>query len=184
MKPSSIFNTRKSTTFQTLCLRRVHQHPKSNESLKKMIGLITTSQSYRAYDGISGERAEFEWNIFPGFTTLHLRGKVTDLLSRLGETPELSQEEFYLCRCSMTFLVTRKTMKKNVWQMLRSSLHLQKKFGFGQWSFIVPGSEKKWYSMEENSPKRNLRSYRGKNTVGIRRKRMSNFPCNDSIVQV
>ena len=27
-----------------------------------------------------------------------------------------------------------------------------KKFGIGQWSFIGPGSEKKWYSMEENSP--------------------------------
>ena len=27
-----------------------------------------------------------------------------------------------------------------------------KKFGKGQWSFIGPGSEKKWYSMEENSP--------------------------------
>ena len=27
-----------------------------------------------------------------------------------------------------------------------------KKFGTGQWSFIGPGSEKKYYSMEENSP--------------------------------
>ena len=27
-----------------------------------------------------------------------------------------------------------------------------KKFGIGQWSFIGPGSEKKWYSMEEGSP--------------------------------
>ena len=27
-----------------------------------------------------------------------------------------------------------------------------KKFGIGQWSFIGPGSEKKWYSAEENSP--------------------------------
>ena len=27
---------------------------------------------------------------------------------------------------------------------------LAKKFGIGQWSFIGPGSEKKWYSMEEN----------------------------------
>ena len=26
-----------------------------------------------------------------------------------------------------------------------------KRFGMGQWSFIGPGSEKKWYSMEENS---------------------------------
>ena len=29
---------------------------------------------------------------------------------------------------------------------------LAKKFGIGQWSFIGPGSEKKWYSVEENSP--------------------------------
>ena len=27
-----------------------------------------------------------------------------------------------------------------------------KKFGTGQWSFIGPGSQKKWYSLEENSP--------------------------------
>ena len=83
-------------------------------------------KSYRDYDGINGEPTEFEWNIFPGFDTLQLYGKVTDLLSRIGETPELSQEEFYLCRCSTTFLVTIKTMKKNVWQMLRSSPYLQR----------------------------------------------------------
>ena len=29
---------------------------------------------------------------------------------------------------------------------------LAERFGIGQWSFIGPGSEKKWYSMEENSP--------------------------------
>ena len=28
-----------------------------------------------------------------------------------------------------------------------------RRFGFGQWSFIGPGSEKKWYS-SENSPQR------------------------------
>ena len=27
-----------------------------------------------------------------------------------------------------------------------------KRFGTEQWSFIGPGSEQKWYSMEENSP--------------------------------
>ena len=29
---------------------------------------------------------------------------------------------------------------------------LVKKFGIGQWSFLGPGSEKKWYCMEEDSP--------------------------------
>ena len=47
-------------------------------------------------------------------------------------------------------------MKKNVWQMPKSSSILAKKFGIGQWSFIGPGSEKKWYSIEENSPTRSI----------------------------
>ena len=45
-------------------------------------------KSYRDYDGINGEPTEFEWNIFPGFTTLQLCGNVNDLLSDLGEAPE------------------------------------------------------------------------------------------------
>ena len=71
-----------------LCLGKIHQHPDSNEAWKKKAEWITTSQSYRDFDGISGESTEFEWNIFPGFDTLQLYGKVKDLLSRLGETPE------------------------------------------------------------------------------------------------
>ena len=33
-----------------------------------------------------------------------------------------------------------------------SAKYLQRNFGIGQWSFIGPGSEKKWSSGEENSP--------------------------------
>ena len=65
-----------------LCLGRVHQHPESNKAWKERIGWIVTDKSYRDYDGINGEPTEFEWNIFPGFTTLQLCGRVTDLLSR------------------------------------------------------------------------------------------------------
>ena len=71
-----------------LCLGKIHQHPNANESWKERTEWITISQRYRDYDGISKSPTEFEWNIFPGFTTLQLHGKVTDLLSRLGETPE------------------------------------------------------------------------------------------------
>ena len=71
-----------------MCLGKTHQHPNANESWKNMIEWITTSQSYRDYDGISGEPTEFEWNIFTGLDTLQRYGKVADLLSRLGETPE------------------------------------------------------------------------------------------------
>ena len=38
---------------------------------------------------------------------------------------KISQEEFYFCRCSTTFPVTEKAIKKNVWQMPKSSPYLQ-----------------------------------------------------------
>ena len=65
-----------------LCLGKIHQNPECNEAWKKRIEWITTFQSYRDCDGISGEPTEFEWNIFPGFDTLQLYGEVKDLLSR------------------------------------------------------------------------------------------------------
>ena len=71
-----------------LCFGKVHQHPESNEAWKKRIEWIINDKSYRDYDGINGEPTEFKWNIFPGFTTLQLCGKVTDLLSSLGQEPE------------------------------------------------------------------------------------------------
>ena len=99
-----------------LCLGKIHQHPDSNEAWKKRIEGITTHKSYRDYDGINGEPTEFEWNIFPGFTTLQLKGN----------------KEECLANARVVKVLTRK-------------------FGVGQWSFIGPGSENKWYSAE-NSP--------------------------------
>ena len=46
------------------------------------------ASTIRDYDGIKGEPTEFEWNIFPGFTTLQLCGKINDLLIDMVQTPE------------------------------------------------------------------------------------------------
>ena len=59
-----------------LCLGRVQQHPESKKAWKERIGWIVTDKSCRDYDGINGEPTELEWNIFPGFDTLQLCGKV------------------------------------------------------------------------------------------------------------
>ena len=90
MKESTIFNAHKVYVFSdsVLCLGQIHQNPEANEAWKMRIEWITSSQSYRNFDGINGEPTEFEWNIFPGFDTLQLCGKVNDLLSDLGETPD------------------------------------------------------------------------------------------------
>ena len=71
-----------------LSLGKALQHPDSNEAWKNRVAGIQSEKSFRDYDAINGETTEFEWNIFPGFTTLQLCGKINDLLSDLGETPE------------------------------------------------------------------------------------------------
>ena len=55
-----------------LCLGKVLQHPKSNEAWKTRFAGARSEKSYRDFDAINGESTEFEWNIFPGFTTLQL----------------------------------------------------------------------------------------------------------------
>ena len=135
-----------------LCLGKVHQYPKSNEAWKKRIEWMITDKSYRDYDGISGEPTEFDWNIFAGFTTLHLYGKVTDLLSRSGETPETFTGRILFMSMFNDITCDNKGNEEECLANAKVVSIFAKKFGTGQWSFIGPGSEKKWYSMEENSP--------------------------------
>ena len=68
-----------------LCLGKVLQHPESNEAWKNRVAGVRAERRYRDYDAINGESTEFEWNIFPGFTTLQLCDKISDPLSNLGE---------------------------------------------------------------------------------------------------
>ena len=185
MKPLSIFSAQKSTSSQILCcvLKRSINIRNPTKLAKRRIDGITTDQSYRDYDCINGEPTEFEWNIFPGFTLLQLCGKVNDLLSDLEEAPETFTGRILFMSMFNDFSCDRKGNKEECLANARVVKVLAKKFGIGQWSFIGPGSEKKWYSGKENSPQGAWGSYRGRNAIGIRRKRVSNFPSNDSIVQ-
>ena len=71
-----------------LCLGKIFENTQSNDACEQRLGWFKTSPKYRALDRIDGEPMEFEWNIFPGFTTLQLSQEVKDLVLRLGETPE------------------------------------------------------------------------------------------------
>ena len=143
--------TKNAATF-VLCLGRILQHPDSHEAWKKRIAGITTERRNRDYDAINGESTEFEWNILPGFTTLQLCGRVTDLLGDSGETPETFTGRILFMSMFNDISCDRKGNKEECLANARVDKVLAKKFGIGQWSFIGPGSEKKWSSMEENSP--------------------------------
>ena len=135
-----------------LCLGKIHQHPESNEAWKKRIEGITTDKSYRDCDGFNGEPTDFEWNIFPRFTTLQFCGKVTDLLSDLGEAPKTFTGRILFMSMFNDISCDRKGNKEECVANAKVVTILARRFGIGQSSFVGPGYEKKWSSMEENSP--------------------------------
>ena len=61
-----------------LCLGKVNQNPTSNTVWEEKLSWFKDSPQYRTLDTIDGEPMEFEWNIFPGFTTLQLINKVQE----------------------------------------------------------------------------------------------------------
>ena len=130
-----------------LCLGRIHQNPDSGEAWKKRVQWITSSQSYRDFDGINGEPTEFEWNIFPGFNTWQHCGKVKDLLSRLGETPENFTGRILFMSMFNDISCGTKDNEQECLAHARVVSLYARRFGTGQWSFIGPGSKKKWYSI-------------------------------------
>ena len=134
-----------------LCLGKVLQHPECNEAWKNRVAGIRSEKSYRDYDGINGESTEFEWNIFPRFTTLQLCDKIGDLLSNLGHTPETFTGRILFMSMFNDIFCDRYDNKDECLKKAESVKVLARRFGIGQWSFIGPGSEKKWYS-SENSP--------------------------------
>ena len=119
-----------------LCLGKLLQHPEI---------------SYRDYDAVSGESTEFEWNIFPGFTSLRLCDKVSNLLSSLGQTPESFTGRILFMSMFNDISCDRYDNKDECFKNAEFVKTFAKSFGIGQWSFIGPGSEKKWYP-SENSP--------------------------------
>ena len=68
-----------------LCLGKVNENPKSNIAWEDRLKWFKDSSQYRALDRIGGEPMEFEWNIFPGFTTLELVREVQKFMSKIGE---------------------------------------------------------------------------------------------------
>ena len=153
-----------------LCLWKIFENTQLNDAWEQRLGWIKSFSKYRNFDRIDGEPVELEWNIFPRFNTLQLCGKINGLLGDLGQTPELSQEEFSLCRCSTTFPVEQKTMMKNAWQMPSSFIYWSR-----FWKEVV--------LHERGQSTRNLGQSSGKDVDCFRRKRMSNFPWYDPIVQ-
>ena len=109
-----------------LCLGKMNENSQSNIAWEDRLTWFKSSPEYRTLDRHDGEPIEFEWNIFPGFTTLQLCVKVQELLSKLSVTPENSLDGLSSCRCSTKSHGDLKTTKKNANQVLNSFLSMRR----------------------------------------------------------
>ena len=81
-----------------LCFGKVNENPQSNTALCDRLMWFKSSPEFKALDRIDGEPMEFDWNIFPGFTTLELCNNVQEFMNTWA-TQHNYKDELSSCRC-------------------------------------------------------------------------------------
>ena len=135
-----------------LRLGTLNENPRSNIAWEERLKWFKSTPEYRTLDRIDGGSMEFEWNIFPGFNTLQLCTEVQELLSRLSVIPEkFTGRSIFMSMFNDISWGSKDNQKECESSAQLVSLYARR-FLAGQWSFLGPGSEKKWYSTNEDSP--------------------------------
>ena len=119
-----------------LCRGKIHENSQSNTAWEQRLEWFKTSQEYRNLGRIDGEPMEFEWNIFPGFTTLQLSQEVEDLLLRLNETPENFTGRIIFMSMFNDISWGSRDNKVECQSNAKLVSLFAKRFGAGQWSFL------------------------------------------------
>ena len=135
-----------------LCLGKMHQNPQSNIVWEDKLTWFKCSSQYGPLDTIDGERMEFEWNIFPGFSTLQLCDKVQEFMSKMsGESERFTGRIIFM---SMFNDISWWSQKNE--QECESNANLvsifARRLSPRRWSFLGPGSEMMWYSTYDSKP--------------------------------
>ena len=96
--------------------------------------------SYQDAVGLDGEASEFEWKNFRGFTTLTTVKEIQ--IERKNRTGELQRPDY------LYVYVQRHRVEKNDENCISNAEKIKdyaKRFLPRHWTFLGPGSEKKWY---------------------------------------
>ena len=94
---------------------------------------------------------EFEWDIFPGFTTLELVHEVQKFMPKMGDPEQFQGRIIFMSMLNDIMWGIKDNEKECTVDSTFVSL-FAKRFSPGRWSFLGPGSEKKWYSALECKP--------------------------------
>ena len=123
-----------------LCLGKMNQRPTSNTVWEQQLGWFKDSSQYRILDTIDGEPMEFEWNIFPGFTTWQLVYEVQKFMNKMSDPDQLQGRIIFMSM--FNDIIWR--IKDNEQECIANATLVSvfaKRFPAGRWSFLGLGSE-------------------------------------------
>ena len=110
------------------------------EARKDRIKWFLESRYLKDLDRIDGELMEFEWTIFPGFTT----SGIAEIQKMMAESKcEPKGMIMFMSMCNDTTRRERGSRENCVANSVKFSEYARK-FPQGRWSFLGPGCEKKW----------------------------------------
>ena len=127
-----------------LCVGKIEQNPGAADA--KWTGQIEDLKRYPSYQdavGLDGEAIEFEWTNFQGFTTLTVLKEIQTDLARKNTVPENFKNRIIFM--SVFNDTEWKNNDENCISNAKNVKNYSKRFLPGHWTFLCPGSEKKWY---------------------------------------
>ena len=161
----------------------MNENPQSNYAWEDRLTWFKSSPECRALDKIDGEPMEFEWNVFPRFTTLQLVREVQELLSKLSVQLEIFTGRIIFMSMFNDISWRSKDNEKECESSAQFvSLYL-KRCSPGQWSFLGPGSEKKLFSTHEYKPQGEWDRVAEQMMGAFAESRHPNLPVHESIIQ-
>ena len=165
-----------------LCRGRVNENPASNTVWENKLTWLKSSSQYRAWDTIDGEPMEFEWDIFPRFTTLQLCNKVQEFMTKMGDPSQFKGRIIFM---SMFNDISSRSPDNEQECELGANLVsvYARRFSPWRWLFLRLGPEKKWYSTHDSKPQGEMGQSRWIDDDIICRKLTPSFPCHKSIIQ-
>ena len=133
-----------------LCLGTLSDKPV--EAWKDRTKWFLETSYLKDLDRIDGEPMEFEWKIFPGFTTLGILTEIQKMMTESKCEPEQFKGRIILMSSYNDIVWGERGNEENRFTNSVKITESVRKFPQGRWSSLGPGSEKKWHGTHAHKP--------------------------------
>ena len=132
------------------CLGGFQENP--NEAWKEIIKWYFENNQLKYLNRIDGESVEFEWKIFPRLTTFGFLEQIQEFMKEQNCDPEQFKGRIIFMSMFNDIAWRQKGNEEQCGSDAHEVANYARRFLRGHWSFLGPGSEKKWYGTYSDKP--------------------------------